>query len=99
MLLQREYWQPNLYVRTGTFHKVFGAKWISFGIRTKASVSAEKDEVYLEVEIHNRNSEPLVLTVIPQQSAPVLGEDIPGEQGNTPPVCRSAARCFHAGKS
>ncbi|MGA3328466.1 MAG: hypothetical protein ABSF45_28790 [Terriglobia bacterium] len=83
VLLQRAYWQPNLYVRTGTFHKMFGSQWVSFGIRTKASVSAEKDEVYMEVEIHNRNSEPLVLTVIPQQSAPVLGEDIPGEPRNT----------------
>jgi hypothetical protein len=83
MLLQREYWQPNLYVRTGTFHKVFDGKWISFGIRTKASVSAEKDEIYLEVEIHNRNSEPLVLTVIPQQSASELTAGIP--QVRTPP--------------
>jgi hypothetical protein len=79
VLMQRAYWQPNLYVRTGTFHKMFGTHWVSFGIRTKASVSAEKDEVYMEVEIHNRTSEPLVLTVIPQQSAPVLGEDVPGE--------------------
>ena len=83
VLLQRAYWQPNLYVRTGTFHKMFGSQWVSFGLRTKASVSAEKDEVYMEVEIHNRNSEPLVLTVIPQQSAPVLGEDLPGEPRNT----------------
>jgi hypothetical protein len=86
VLLQRAYWQPNLYVRTGTFHKMFGSHWVSFGICTKASVSAEKDEVYMEVEIHNRNTEPLVLTVIPQQSAPVLGEDIPGEPENTQPA-------------
>ena len=86
VLLQREYWQPNLYVRTGTFHKMFGSKWDSFGLRTKTSVSAEKDEVYVEVEIHNRNSDPLVLTVIPQQSAPDLGEDIPGGPENTQPA-------------
>src|ERR1019366_2451288 len=54
-----------------------------FSIRTKASVSAEKDEVYVEVEIRNRLSEPMVLTVIPQQSAPALGLTIPGEK--TPP--------------
>jgi hypothetical protein len=83
MLLQQGYWQPNLYVRKGTFHKVFDGKWVSFGIRTKASVSAEKDEIYLEVEIHNRNSQPLALTVIPQQSAPELTAGIP--KATTPP--------------
>ena len=83
MLLQKETWQPNLYVRTGTFHKIFDSKWITFGIQTKASVSADKDEIYLEVEIHNRNSEPLTLTVIPQQSAPALTAGIP--KVSTPP--------------
>lgn len=83
MLLQHARWQPNLYTRTGTFHKLINGKWISFSIHTKASVSAEKDEVYVEVEIRNRLSEPMVLTVIPQQSAPVLGLNNPGEK--TPP--------------
>jgi len=83
MLLQQARWQPNLYTRTGTFHKVINGKWISFGIRTRASVSSEKDEVYLEVEILNRLAEPMSLTVIPQQSAPKLGVNIPGEK--TPP--------------
>ncbi len=80
MLLQRAYWQPNLYTRTGTFHKIINGQWISFSIRTQASVSAEKDEVYLEVEIRNRLSEPMDLTVIPQQSAPTLDLSIPGEK-------------------
>jgi hypothetical protein len=84
VLLQRQYWQPNLYMRTGTFHKQFNGKWVSFGIRTQASVAADKDEVYMEVEIHNRTSEPLVLTVIPQQSAPELGLNIPGEEEKAP---------------
>jgi len=84
MLLQQAHWQPNLYTRTGTFHKFINGKWISFSIRTKASVSAEKDEVYLEAEIRNRLSEPMVLTVIPRQSAPTLGLSIPGEK--TPPA-------------
>jgi len=94
VLLQRAYWQPNLYVRTGTFHKMFGSKWDSFGLRTKTRVSAEKDEVYLEVEIHNRNSEPLVLTVIPQQSAPVLGLSIPGERDNAQPAAGQQLDAF-----
>ena len=81
-LLQREHWQPNLYARTGTFHKKFNDTWVTFGIQTKTSVSADKDEIYLEVEIHNRNSEPLSLTVIPQQSAPSLAVEIP--KVNTP---------------
>jgi hypothetical protein len=80
MLLQQAYWQPNMYLRTGTFHKVFNGHWISFGLQTKASVSAEKDEIYLEVQIHNRQPTPLVLTVIPVQSAPKLYVSIPGEK-------------------
>jgi hypothetical protein len=84
MLLQHAYWQPNRYERTGTFHKVINGQWISFAIRTRASVSAEKDEVYMEVELHNRTAEPLVLTVIPQQSAPALPLNIPGETAPAP---------------
>ncbi len=80
MVLQRAYWQPNLYVRTGTFHKEFNRHWISFGVQTKASVSAEKDEVYLEVEVRNRQAAALDLTVIPDQVAPRLSLSIPGEK-------------------
>ena len=80
MLLQRAHWQPNLYVRTGTFHKLIKGNWISFGIETRASVSAERDEIYLEVRLRNRLSEPLTLTVIPQQSAPALALNVPGEK-------------------
>jgi hypothetical protein len=79
MLLQRGHWQPNLYFRTGTFHKLINGHWISFAIQTKASVSAEKDEAYLEVQIRNRLTAPLNLTVIPNQSAPALDLSIPGE--------------------
>jgi len=92
MLLQHAWWQPNLYTRTGTFHKLINGKWISFSILTRASVSAERDEVYLEVEIRNRLAEPRVLTAIPQQSAPVLGLNFPGEK-TAPP---SAAKQLNA---
>ena len=84
MLLQQAHWQPNMYLRTGTFHKEFNGHWVSFGLQTKASVSAEKDEIYLEVQIQNRQPTPLVLTVIPVQSAPTLSLNIPGEK--TPPA-------------
>ncbi len=67
MLLQEARWRPNLYSRTGTFHKLINGHWISFGIETRASVSATKDEVYLQVRIRNRRSTPLVLAVIPVQ--------------------------------
>ena len=30
MLLQQAYWEPNTYFRTGTFHKLFGDRWISY---------------------------------------------------------------------
>lgn len=80
MILQQAYWQPNLMFRSGTFHKVFDGHWISFGIETKTSVSAARDEIYLEVELENRQPTPLMLTVIPEQSAPELALKVPNEK-------------------
>ncbi len=80
MLLQRAYWQPNAYYRTGTFHKELKGHWISFRIKTKASVSAVADEIYLRVELENRESEPLVLTAIPDQRAPRLSLRLPNDK-------------------
>lgn len=77
LLWQRAYWQPNAMFRTGTFHKEINGHWISVGLTTKASVSANKDEVYLEVEIQNREAEPLLLTVIPNQRASELAQTFP----------------------
>ncbi len=83
LLWQRAYWQPNAMFRTGTFHKEFNGHWISFGLTTKASVSAKADEVYLEVEIENRQAEPLSLTVIPNQGTTNL-EHVPPDGGSEP---------------
>ncbi|MCL5006274.1 MAG: hypothetical protein M1404_07035 [Acidobacteria bacterium] len=80
MLLQRAYWQPNAFYRTGTFDKELKAHWISFRIKTKASVSAVADEIYLRVELENRKSAPLVLTVMPDQRASELSLDFPHVQ-------------------
>ncbi len=81
MLLQQAYWEPNTFFRTGTFHKQFGDRWISFGISTKSSVSADTDQVYMAVEIENRETDPLVFTVSPDQRAPELALSIPNEPG------------------
>lgn len=80
MLWQEAHWQPGTFLRTGTFHKKFGEHWVSFGIDTKTIVSAESDEIYLEVQIENRQPAPLVLTVVPEQSAPELVSSIPNER-------------------
>jgi glycogen debranching enzyme len=77
MLLQRAYWEPDGFYRTGTFHKQLKDHWISFGIATKASVSADSDEIYLRVQLHNREAAPLLLTVIPDQRAQQLQLSIP----------------------
>ena len=69
LIWQRAHWQPNCYLRTGTFEKEFNGHLISFGITTRASVSAANDEVYLEVVITNRGAQTLALTVIPNQHA------------------------------
>ncbi len=69
LIWQRAYWEPNCYIRTGTFDKEFGGHLISLGMVTRASVSAKDDQIYLEVEITNRGTEALALTVIPNQKA------------------------------
>ena len=79
MLLQQADWEPNGYFRTGTFHKQFGSRWISFAISTKSSVAADADEIYMSVEIENRESEPLAFTVSPDQRAPELALSMPNE--------------------
>ena len=81
MLLQQAYWEPNAIFRTGTFHKQFGDRWISFAISTKASVAADADEIYMAVEIENRQADPLELVVSPDQRAPELALSIPNQPG------------------
>ena len=84
LLLQQAYWEPNAYFRTGTFHKLFGSRWISFGMATKTNVSAEKDEIYMEVEIENREAEPLDFVASPDQRSPDLTLTYPNQK--TPPA-------------
>lgn len=79
MLIQQAYWEPNAYFRTGTFHKQFGDRWISFGIATKTNVSAEKDEIYMQVEIDNREAEPLEFVASPDQRCPDMTLAFPNE--------------------
>ena len=77
MVTQDELWMPNLYIRKGTFFKNLGNKRFNFGIKTGTSVSSHTDETYLWIEIHNRDTEALSLTLTPVQedkhklSAPV----------------------------
>lgn len=92
LLWQRAYWQPNAIFRTGTFHKELNGHWVSFGITTKASVSAKADEVYLVVEIENRETEPLSLTVIPNQRASDLAQVFPNVKSESAgPILRPDA--------
>ena len=92
MLLQQAYWEPNTFFRTGTFHKQFGERWISFAISTKTNVAADADEIYMSVEIENRQAEPLEFLVSPDQRAPELELSIPGEAGKPAgPVTRPDA--------
>jgi hypothetical protein len=79
LLLQQAYWEPGTYFRTGTFHKLIGNRWISIGVSTKTSVSAEKDEIYMEVEFENREAEPLEFVVSPDQRASDLTLTFPNE--------------------
>ena len=69
MVTQDETWQPNAYIRSGTFHKEIDGKWLTFSIRSTTNVSYSNDEVFLKVIMKNRDDKPLKLTLIPQQIA------------------------------
>jgi hypothetical protein len=73
LVTQDEVWQPNCYTRTGTFHKQYQGRWVSFALKSWSSVSGAKDEIFLKLELLNRTREPLTLTLIPRQSASRLG--------------------------
>ena len=67
LISQDAKWQPSLYTCTGTYHQYYQGRLISFGVTSKLSVSAEADEILLAVDLTNRRSETLDLTVIPDQ--------------------------------
>ncbi|MCB0749310.1 MAG: hypothetical protein KDC90_17745, partial [Ignavibacteriae bacterium] len=69
MVTQDEDWMPNLYHRTGTFHKEYNNNWVSFSAESWTSVSYNDDEVFIKLKITNRNSENLDMTIIPNQVA------------------------------
>jgi hypothetical protein len=69
MVTQDEFWQPNAYSRSGTFHKEIFGNWISFSIHSITSVSYSEDEVFLKIIMRNRSKKPLHLNLVPQQIA------------------------------
>jgi hypothetical protein len=69
MVTQDEKWQPNSYIRSGTFHKEIYGNWITFSIHSITSVSYNDDEVFLRITMRNRGNKPLQLTLIPSQIA------------------------------
>jgi len=81
IVTQDEVWKPNLYTRTGTFHKQFGDKWLSFALKSETCVSGEDNEVFVSVEIHNRDKVDLRMVLIPNQQAP-NNMFCAGEQGS-----------------
>ncbi len=72
LVTQDEVWRPDVDIRTGTYHKKHGDRWVSFAIRTWTSVSASEDEVFLKVELRNRTPSPLTLTLVPEQASTEL---------------------------
>ena len=68
LLAQDETWYPHFYRRVGTFHKHFKTGTVSFAIETRTYVSARNDEVLMAIELENRDSEPLTLTLLPSRT-------------------------------
>ncbi len=69
LLSQDATWQPNCVTRTGTCHKYVKGQMISFGVKSRTSLSCDADEIYEELELTNRMERPLTLTLIPDQHA------------------------------
>ena len=69
MVTQDESWRPNLAHRKGTFHKEKDKKWVSFSAESWTNVAYKDDEVFIKLKLHNRNTENLDLTIIPNQVA------------------------------
>jgi hypothetical protein len=72
MVTQDEEWQPNQYYRSATFHKEYNNKWVSFSAKSWTNVSYEDDEVFIKLELSNRNSEDLNMTIIPNQVTEIV---------------------------
>jgi len=69
MVSQDESWMPNLAHRKGTFHKEKDKKWVSFSAESWTSVAYKDDEVFIKLKLHNRNTESLDMTIVPNQVA------------------------------
>jgi len=69
MVTQDESWRPNLAHRKGTFHKEKDKTWVSFSAESWTSVAYKDDEVFIKLKLHNRNSNDLNLTIVPNQVA------------------------------
>ena len=68
LVLRDGVWQPGACQREGHYHKLLDGKWVSFYLKTTASVSASQDEFFLKAEFTNRTDRTLVLTVLPIQN-------------------------------
>ncbi len=80
MVTQDEKWQPNNYYRSGTFHKEYGGKWVSFSMKSWTNVAYSEDKVFVKLIIHNRNSKVLEMTIVPNQVAETL--NYAGKEGS-----------------
>ncbi|TWO34672.1 hypothetical protein E1J38_002105 [Seonamhaeicola sediminis] len=72
MVTQDEKWQPNQYYRSATFHKEYNKKWVSFAAKSWTNVSFEDDEVFIKLELTNRNSKDLNMAIIPNQVTEIV---------------------------
>ena len=67
LLYQDGVWSPETLVRRGTYHRFERGVLVSFGIESRVFLSADKDEIYVELTFENRLDRTLVLTAIPDQ--------------------------------
>lgn len=79
LLTQDAQWWPHCYVRTGIFNRRIANKLISFRAECRVFLSNTADEIYEEIDLHNRAEDPLSLTIIPDQPRPAERQQLERE--------------------
>lgn len=68
LLFQDGTWQPGQMERIGHYNKYFDGNRISFSAKTLSAVSAEKDEIFMQLLLTNRDDNELCLKILPIQN-------------------------------
>lgn len=66
LILQESSWAPNLFERTGTFHKYIEDQLVSFSLRSQVMCDPDRDAIRYRVAVRNRGASVLRLGFHPR---------------------------------